>query len=304
MRSSRSLLRAIELAALAWLAGITGCAERLTMDSGLVRRLNNRGPVILSPDNPYIAGNLLLAKEMEKSEELRGFVKHRGAPAALEVEKTTFAPLIMSLYYPEKGERYVAEQTDDGGWFIKGPEAIEQAKLAEVQSAAAPSTGSQPIALPPAELTGGSAPAAEPSRTDISPEPSAPLEEPARAGGVKSLDLEEDDKAKAEITPKGDLVHYVTYQGESLALIAEWYTDDIANAGKLARMNSISQSNSLAIGDTIVIPSYMVKNKNQLPEIAVDYARQNPGNYLTGEAPESGHTPPEPRFTAPASDVE
>jgi hypothetical protein len=73
----------------------------------------------------------------------------------------------------------------------------------------------------------------------------------------------------AEMTPKGDVVHHVTYPGETLSMLARWYTHDRANAGRIARINSITQPDKLNIGDMIVIPSYLVKTKNRLTEEGV-----------------------------------
>jgi hypothetical protein len=51
-------------------------------------------------------------------------------------------------------------------------------------------------------------------------------------------------------------------------MLARWYTFDKTNTARLARMNKLSQSQALTIGDSIIIPSYLVKNKVRLDEIA------------------------------------
>jgi len=82
--------------------------------------------------------------------------------------------------------------------------------------------------------------------------------------------LRESAKGKpAETTPKGDIVHYVTYPGETLSMISRWYTDERENAGRIARINKLARPDKLELGDTVVIPSYLVKNKNRLTESAV-----------------------------------
>lgn len=67
----------------------------------------------------------------------------------------------------------------------------------------------------------------------------------------------------AELTPRGDLVHYVISPNETIEQIAGWYTDNPANADKLLRLNSLNKK--LEIGDVVVIPSYMVKKKSRMP---------------------------------------
>ena len=67
----------------------------------------------------------------------------------------------------------------------------------------------------------------------------------------------------AELTPRGDVVHHVTYPGETLSMIARWYTHDRANAGRLARINHLNNPDRLQIGDKIIVPSYLLKNKNR-----------------------------------------
>lgn len=77
----------------------------------------------------------------------------------------------------------------------------------------------------------------------------------------------------AEQTPNGDLVHYVTFPGETLRLITEWYTLDRANEGRIARINQVKDPNALNVGDVVVVPSYLVRFKNRLPEAAVKQLR-------------------------------
>jgi hypothetical protein len=80
-------------------------------------------------------------------------------------------------------------------------------------------------------------------------------------------------KADAELSPGGDLVHYVTSAEETLSILARWYTLDASNAGRIARMNSVAQA-KIAPGDTLIIPSYMIKNKARLTEEALQEMAQ------------------------------
>ncbi|MCB0319211.1 MAG: hypothetical protein KDD56_10690, partial [Bdellovibrionales bacterium] len=101
-------------------------------NSGLIDKLKGQGPVALSADNPFIASNLLVERESEKSEVLKGFVNHRGLPAAIEIEEGYFSPMLMHFYYMDKREMYNFEKLDDI-WVIKGPFDIEAEKMTKVR---------------------------------------------------------------------------------------------------------------------------------------------------------------------------
>lgn len=83
--------------------------------------------------------------------------------------------------------------------------------------------------------------------------------------GFKSPPSRQEDTGAnqdAELTPRGDLVHYVISPNETIDQIAGWYTDNPANGEKLLRLNSLQK---LEIGDVVVIPNYMVKKKSRMP---------------------------------------
>ncbi len=280
----------------------------------LVDRLKNRGPVVLSSENPFLAGNLLVSKEVERSEELRGFIKHRGSPAAIEVSKEFFSPLTLLFFYPEHREQYTLELAD-GTWVIAGPVTMEREKMKAVlallrgqgnkiagaASLEPPVDGSTSSrdhgTISPDHTTSGPESGTSTRGSDLflerleqatkgsefkSPasadeELALPAESPrqtstegrsSEAQAIATL-AKEFGKENAEISPQGDLVHYVTYSGETLSMIARWYTYDRANADKLARINSLKNPHVLSIGDMVVIPSYLLKNKSRMSEAAV-----------------------------------
>jgi hypothetical protein len=284
----------------------SGCSiVSAPQENGLIYRLKNRGPVPLSSDNPFLAANLLIAKEMEKSPEVAGFVKHRGAPAALEVEKGIFSGLVLHFFYPENREQFTFEQVDNG-WFIRGPETIEKEKFTSVAQITRTLVGeprleynymspSQEKALNDKNSNraieefetrrSASETAREPdsfnraldSYQAAEPRAGGAFQSPSSRRYQKPVSTREQlqelvsrtAEANAEVTPKGDLVHYVTYQGETLSMIARWYTGDRANVGRLARMNRLPHPDHLEIGDTLIIPSYLIQNKKRLSEQAV-----------------------------------
>lgn len=295
---------------------LTGCSQSLNLNNPYITRLKNRGPVPLSGNNPYLAANALLIREMEHSAELKGFIKHRGGPSAIQVQKDAFSPLQIDLFYSDKREFYSMEQTDNT-WLISGPYRIDRNKLQELtpimifmekgkpdlsietntQETVAmqnPQTTNEnskaalnkAATLPPVSLPATSY--AEPRKPSVqSPEkprniitnkvitaPKEPVvaempkniknEQPSDLAGIVKLY----GKHSAEMTPKGDLVHYVVYPGETLNIISRWYTFSPNNYERIARVNHITDG-TLNTGDTIIVPSYMLKNKYRLTEEAL-----------------------------------
>lgn len=307
------------------LAGVSGCAPSISNDNTLTKRLANRGPVALSADNPFIAANLLLSREMERSPELKGFIEHRGQPTALNVERGLLGSLELTLLYADKGERYVLERSDDM-WIISSPlptvpippvsaqlaakaPASESAPPGSAASAEEPPRESAAIEatapsalLPPrivlAERLQATATGAASTPEIVTPLPlkgDATVPDTTRAAlqpGAFTSSARENPPAEkstlaplapqaptplirlraeaaghpAETTPRGDLVHHVTDPTETLHLIATWYTDGVANAPRLARINGRSSTAPLLLGDTIVVPAYLIENRNRLTD--------------------------------------
>ncbi|RMG39712.1 MAG: hypothetical protein D6719_12675, partial [Candidatus Dadabacteria bacterium] len=120
---------------------LVSCAPRvIRSNAGLINRLKNRGPLALSTQNPYLASNLLIAREMRNSPELAGFIKQRGAPPAIELEKSYFGPLIMHFYYPDSREHFILEDAE-GAWIINGPLKLDPEKRVEVIKVVKKGTG-------------------------------------------------------------------------------------------------------------------------------------------------------------------
>lgn len=249
---------------------VSGCSSslRLHQDS-LVKRLNNRGPVALSADNPFLAANLLLSREMEQSSEIKGFVKHRGAPAALELSSETFGSLQMNLYYPETREYFNFEELSDS-WLITGPFRIPADKMKQVAVLTRGVSGEPKLAVSQKEQAPPAPQLPETSAQDGNGAAAAINANSTAAPMTLQEIIDSSPKLSAELSPKGDLVHYVTWSGETLSLLARWYTGDRENAARIARINQLSKPNELSIGDTIIIPSYLLKNKIRLSKQALD----------------------------------
>ncbi len=309
--------------------GFLSCSSfQIESNKSLINRLNGRGPIALSTTNAYVAQNLLISEEMERSPEIHSFVKHRGSPAALEVYKEFFSPVNLYFYYPQNVEMFTMVQKADG-WKINGPKAIAPATLELVHKAMSGVRGNPKVNFPksfkekqsspkqqseaplPAELQefenetlerigetdedeapGEIIAEQESEETILYNETRFPEEEETpqnyeysgkpftsstypmeneRASEAGALDtiIEQEGTAPAELTPKGDLVHYVTYPGETLQTISLWYTREAANKGRLARMNKIADGTQLELGDVVIVPSYLLKNPNRLTEGAI-----------------------------------
>ncbi|MDZ4786394.1 MAG: hypothetical protein SGJ02_10000 [bacterium] len=242
-----------------------------SVNNSVVNSLKNRGAVPLSSSNPFLAGNVLLSKECLRSSELAGFINHRGSPKSIEVVKNWTGPTLIRMYYLDKNEYFVAEQSGDT-WLIQGPGKIPEKGIKMLQGLVEP--GEAPALIETkSEITTNTK---LPSPIDLPPE----IAEPAISQEIEDsetkdplmntiLKLKNEAKDPAELSPKGDLVHYVTYSGETLIMISRWYTLDARNLGRISRINNLKNPSQLEIGDTIVIPSYLVKNKNRLNEATV-----------------------------------
>lgn len=95
-----------------------------------------------------------------------------------------------------------------------------------------------------------------------------------------------------EVNDDAFLLHIITYPGETLTLIARWYTGDAANWRRIADLNSITSPTALRIGQTIAIPREMLKRNAPMPRSAVEELMQ-PAQPSAPPAP-SEHIPPEP----------
>ncbi len=89
----------------------------------LRKDLANSGPLLLNRDNPYIAANMFLANEVSLSPMMDGFIKHRGAPDAVQIDDHWLRPLRIYFFYLSDQEAYLFEDAEQG-WIIRGPQNI------------------------------------------------------------------------------------------------------------------------------------------------------------------------------------
>ncbi len=248
------------------LLSLSGCAPMHTA-APFRDNLANRGPVALSASNPYIASNILLSKEVESSSTLRGFLKVRGNPEAVEIKKVLLRPYMMYFFYPRSREVYILEESNSE-WIIRGPQTIpgdvlsviEQVVPADLATSAVPEpekTASSEVELGSSSVS-SERPSEIPEQTDLMPAKTAPSHFPGKKGVEKV---------------EGDIIHTVQFRGETLRLIAEWYGGAADVAPRIARINGLKDANNLTIGQDIRIPRYLAKNSRRLPKSAVEKYR-------------------------------
>ncbi|MGI6679961.1 MAG: hypothetical protein ACOX3T_00460 [Bdellovibrionota bacterium] len=304
----------------------------------LVSKLKNRGMIALSSENPYIAPNLLIAKEIDANKELKGFIDHRGLPNVIQVNKEYFRPIKYRFYYALERAFYNLELVNNT-WVINGPIPINQLEANQIYYLTGGNFKAPQILLSSEllsnkenlnnqndniitlnnDITNSASSANDNIKNNITqkspsitspssklPKKSEPKSLPKQnvkqgyQGAIKSdvakgqssatknargdslsreavsrenviLDdiIKKTSTYSAELNYQGDLIHYVTYRGENLSLISLWYTKDQSNADKIARINSKRSQEALNIGDKIIIPSYLLKNKNKLTQKAL-----------------------------------
>jgi iron uptake system EfeUOB component EfeO/EfeM len=81
--------------------------------------------------------------------------------------------------------------------------------------------------------------------------------------------------------------HQVRWQGETLSMIAKWYTGDWRNWKALAEVNPWLEPNNLFTGLKVKIPRQLLKNQKDMPrEFVLSFASQNKASAETKEANE------------------
>ncbi|MCB0332156.1 MAG: LysM peptidoglycan-binding domain-containing protein [Bdellovibrionales bacterium] len=75
--------------------------------------------------------------------------------------------------------------------------------------------------------------------------------------------------------------HKIKYPGETLWLIANWYTGDGKNWKTLQELNTSLRHNRLRIGDTVRIPSSLLKRTSPLPKPKLSPNKNNPSASTT-----------------------
>lgn len=244
------------LLALALIA--TGCSIGSSSNHGeaLLVELASAGRVSVSPDNPFIASNLYLSRESERSDTLRGFLEHRGQPSEIELTLSESEEPDAKFYYDGNPGAYQAYKRG-GEWIILSSDnaAHHAQRTLGVETLSAQTRKQTPAA----------------SRAQAEREPKR-----ASSTAPKSKDAKASLKQPQAFTleASGDVIHRVTYPGETLRLIVSWYTGDVDNIERIIRINSIDHPNMLKLGQNVRIPRYLLTNPSPLSESDVEAYRQ------------------------------
>jgi LysM repeat protein len=86
--------------------------------------------------------------------------------------------------------------------------------------------------------------------------------------------------------------HKVRYSGESLSVIAEWYTGDVENWPYLAKANSKIDPDHIIIGTTVLIPKNLLHTKRPMPKEFVEAV----GKRHKTERVQVAKAPPKPAY--------
>jgi len=85
----------------------------------------------------------------------------------------------------------------------------------------------------------------------------------------------------------------VRYSGESLSVIAEWYTGDVENWPYLAKTNSKIDPDHITIGTTVLIPKNLLHTSKPMPQEFVEAVAKRHKNE---KAQVAKAPPPKPAF--------
>jgi hypothetical protein len=162
----------------------------------------------------------------------------------------------MRLYYPELGEVYSFKRKN-GDWVTLGPEEIlsaERYALADYKASDGVLGASGVTAPGSVSSTTGLASLRQASQSSVraSLKPSAYV----RQAPLKKL-------------PNGTYLHTVTFKGETLQKLADWYAGSPTYAAALAKANRVPLHKPLAKGARISLPRGLVRNATPFPEAAL-----------------------------------
>lgn len=141
-------------------------------------------------------------------------------------------------------------------------------------------------------------------KSAITPEaapPPEPRETPSgKASGVAAPPPAARDKTPAQaISPQPEtdfLSHTVKWRGETLSIIAKWYTGSLDNWKKIAEANPDLDPARIAIGSKIRIPGHLLKTRKPMSKKYIGEFNIRPK--VKSESPEATHLP-EPSDTLP-----
>jgi hypothetical protein len=253
---------------------VCGCSSTLPPQGALYQRLKDRGPVLLSADNPYLPANRLLSEELNASAQLREFVSRRGAPAALQVNQGVLERTELSLIYPAEDEVYRMVKRSKG-WVIGAPEPLDDDALKQIEDELAlggmtltdtRNSGSYVAAILPHTNEQDEESAYD--RASLSGNFEEEIELP-KVRSAKRVPNPNRGEAPIKVSKSKGLIHTVSFPGESLSVLATWYTGAASNLYAIARANGVDPRSSVKLGQSVTIPPKLLKNKRPLTQGAL-----------------------------------
>ena len=108
-------------------------------------------------------------------------------------------------------------------------------------------------------------------------EPSKPSLGNARTTAeVPSGNVNPEERKARSRQPARHLVHRVRWSGESLSIIAKWYTGEFNNWKALADFNPKLKPDSIWVGQEILVPEGLLKTREAMPKSFVgQFARKS-----------------------------
>jgi hypothetical protein len=205
---------------------------------------------LVAKENRYLPANRLLAEHVQSSGVFNEQIAMMGQPDALRVERELFSPTQVVLYYAAKDQQinFIKRGSE---WVREEPTLIDPEERAQILG----ESGEALVAAAPEEVPAAMLPSIV----------EAPIEFKARMSPAMLSHRE----AEFKRLKNGDYKHTVTFSGETLALIADWYTGKPSNAASLAKASNRPTARTLAKGDVIIIPRRLMRNATALPEAAL-----------------------------------
>jgi hypothetical protein len=235
---------------------LCGCSLRIQQSVPQLDRVAGKGPLLLIRSDDTNSANQFFMDTLGSSEALRLLVREHGAPDAISLEREFLQPTRLRLFYSSQSQVYVCVN-QDGRWFVVGveppsdadTESLGKQRLKQSQTVAELNTPPQA----PAPLV------------------SAPVTAPvARVIEVSDFRGQLKPPALAGVAPlsRGSrgYIHQVSFAGETLYSLADWFTEDPRNAVALARSSQREITTPLHMGDRIVIPESLMRNPEPFPE--------------------------------------
>ena len=93
------------------------------------------------------------------------------------------------------------------------------------------------------------------------------------------------DSVTDEAVPSGYYIHTVKLPGESLSIIAKWFTGDLKNWEALAKTNPAINPNRIFIGDKIRIPGHLMIRHNRMTLEFIEDSQPKPRKRVSPAAP-------------------